>query len=302
MTPTQARAFLAVALKGSFSEAARSLGVSQPTVTYQIKEIERKHEVELFYRSGRGASLSQVGQSLLPYIQRMFGSFEEAGTYLDDIQGMHRGHIRIGSYGPYDVMRLVARYSSQFPTVSISVDFSNSQSLTEKLLRYELDIAVLGSIKKQPEFYALPFSNPPLIVIAPRIPPWTGRYSVSASDLNKQTIVRREPGSAARAAHDRLFAQAKISPSRIIQCAGRDGVVSAVAAGIGVGTIFDEGILPDDRVIKLKIPGPAIHSKVDIVCLADRKSNKLISSFLKIAQAMLKEQKRTHPKENKILK
>ena len=69
MTPTQARAFLAVALKGSFSEAARSLGVSQPTVTHQIKQIERKHEVELFYRSGRGASLTQVGQSLLPFIQ-----------------------------------------------------------------------------------------------------------------------------------------------------------------------------------------------------------------------------------------
>src|SRR5271166_5517609 len=66
MTPTQARAFLAVAMKGSFSEAARSLGVSQPTVTNQIKQIERRHEVELFYRTGRGASLTQVGEALLP--------------------------------------------------------------------------------------------------------------------------------------------------------------------------------------------------------------------------------------------
>jgi LysR family transcriptional regulator, low CO2-responsive transcriptional regulator len=291
MTPTQARAFLAVALKGSFSEAARSLGVSQPTVTNQIKQIERKHEVELFYRSGRGASLTEVGQSLLPFIQRMFGSFEEATTFLDDIQGMHRGHIRVGSYGPYDVIKLVARYSSQFPAVAISVDFSNSQSLTEKLLNYELDVAVLGSIKKQAEFHALPFSSPPLVVIAPRVPPWIGRHSVTAAELSKQTIVHREPGSAARAAQDRFFAQAKISPSRTVQCSGRDGIVSAVAAGIGIGTIFDEGILPEDRVIKLKIPGPAIYSKVDIVCLADRKSNKLISSFLKIAQTMLREEK-----------
>ena len=291
MTPTQARAFLAVAMKGSFSEAARSLAVSQPTVTNQIKQIERRHEVELFYRTGRGASLTQVGEALLPFIQRMFGSFEEATTYLDEIQGIHRGHLRIGSYGPYDVMRLIARYSAQFPAVSISVDFANSQILAEKLISYELDVAVIGRIKTKPDFHAMPFSNPPLVVIAPRIPPWIGRHSVAISELRKETIVRREPGSAARVAQDRLFAQARISPSRIIQCTGREGIVSAVAARIGIGTIFDEGILPEDRIVKLKVPGPAIQSKVEIVCLADRKSNKLIASFLKIARDMLNEAK-----------
>ena len=288
MTPSQARAFLAVALNGSFSEAAHSLGISQPTVTNQIKQIERRHEVELFYRSARGATLTAVGESLLPFIQRMFASFEEAGTYLDEIRGMHRGQLRIGSYGPYDVMKLVARYGDLFPAVSISVDFSNSQSLAEKLINYELDVAVLGRIKHQPKFYTMPFRDPPLVVIVPRIAPWIGRQSVSIPELNKQTIVCREPGSAARAAHDRLFAKSKISASRVVQFASREGVVNAVAEGIGIGTIFDEGILPGDRVIKLKISGPAIHSRVEIVCLADRKTNKLISSFLDIARTILR--------------
>lgn len=288
MTPSQARAFLAVALKGSFSAAAHSLGVSQPTITNQIKQIERRHEVELFFRSARGAMLTSAGEALLPFIQRMFGSFDEAGAYLDEIRGMHRGQLRIGSYGPYDVMKLVARYSALFPAVSISVDFSNSQSLADKLVNYELDVAVIGRIKHQPQFYTLPFRDPPLVVIAPRVVPWIGRQSISISELNKQTIVHREPGSAARAAHDQLFAKSKISPGRAVQFASREGVVNAVAEGIGIGTIFDEGILPDDRVIKLKITGPTIHSRVEIVCLADRRSNKLISSFLDIAQAMLK--------------
>jgi aminoethylphosphonate catabolism LysR family transcriptional regulator len=288
MTPSQARTFLAVALKGSFSEAAHNLGVSQPTVTTQIKQIERQHKVELFYRSARGAVLTPVGESLLPFIQRMFGSFEEAGSYLDEVRGLHRGHLRIGSYGPYDVMKLVARYSELFPTVTISVDFSNSQSLAEKLINYELDIAVLGRIKQQRKFYTLPFRDPPLVVIAPRIAPWIGRQTVSIAELNKQTIVCREPGSAARAAHDRLLAKGKVVPSRTVQFASREGVVNAVAEGIGIGTIFDEGILPGDRVIKLKIAGPAIHSKVEIVCLADRKTNKLISSFLDTVKATLK--------------
>ena len=132
MTPGQARAFLAVALKGSFSKAARSLNVSQPTVTNQIQQIERQHQVELFYRGARGATLTPAGEALVPFIQRMFSNFEEAGAFLDGLRGVQRGHLRIGSYGPYDVIKLVARYSVRFPSVSIFVDFANSQSLTRK--------------------------------------------------------------------------------------------------------------------------------------------------------------------------
>jgi LysR family transcriptional regulator, low CO2-responsive transcriptional regulator len=289
MTPSQARAFLAVASKHSFSEAARSLGVSQPTVTTQIKGIERRYEVELFYRSGRGTALTPVGLALLPFIRRMFESFDEAKTYLHEIQGMHRGHLRIGSYGPYDVTKLVALYNSRFPAVSITVDILNSQSLAEKLLKYDLDIAVLGRMKPQPEFHALPFKSPRLVAIAPRNSRWISRQSISVAELAKEKIICREQGSAPRAAHDRLFAKSKIPPSQIIQFATREGVVSAVVEGIGIGTIFDEGILPHERIVKLEIVGPPIRSHVDIVCLADRRSNKLISSFLGIARELLKQ-------------
>lgn len=284
MTPSQARAFLAVALKGSFSGAARSLSISQPTVTNQIRQIERQHEVELFYRGARGATLTPAGEALVPFIQRMFSNFEEAGTYLDGLRGMQRGQLRVGSYGPYDVIKLVARYSARFPAVSIFVDFANSRSLAQKLITYELDVAVLGRTKSEAKFYSLPFRDPPLVVIAPRIAPWAGRSAVQVSALNGQTIVCREPGSTARAAHDRLLHDGKVSPARIIEFSSREGVVNAVAEGIGVGTIFDEGILPEDHVVKLKIAGVAIQSRVEIVCLAERRRNRLISSFFATAE------------------
>ena len=273
MTPTQARTFLAVALKGSFSEAARSLRVSQPTVTNQVREIERRHEVELFYRGPRGAMLTAAGEALLPFVRRMFGSFEEAGAYLDQIHGMQVGHLRVGSYGPYDVVTAVARYARAFPAISVSVDFANSQVLSEQLINYELDVVFLGRIKSRPEFHTLPFRTPALVVIAPRVSPWTGRNAVSVRDLKDQTIVRREPGSAARAAHDRLFDKARVKQARTLQFGSREGVVGAVAEGVGVATIFDEGILPHDRVVKLRIAGPAVVSRVDVVCLADRRAN-----------------------------
>src|SRR6185312_13878078 len=217
MTPTQARAFLAVAIKGSFSEAARSLRVSQPTVTSQVKELERRYSVELFRRNGRGAVLTPVGESLLPSVRRMFGSFEEANSLLVEIKGVQKGTLRIGSYGAFDVMKIVGRYQLQFPQVNLLVDFANSENLTEKLVNYDLDVAVVGPIKREPRFHVLPFRRPPLIVIAPRTSKWKGRRSVSVYDLKEEIIVRRERGSAARVTNDKFFEKVKIPPNRIFQ-------------------------------------------------------------------------------------
>jgi DNA-binding transcriptional LysR family regulator len=247
-------------------------------------EIERQYSVELFHRNGRGASLTPVGESLLPSIRRMFGSFEEANTYLGEIKGMRRGNLRVGSYGPYDVVKALARFHRRFPSVTLSVDFSNSESLAQKLINYDLDVAIIGQIKRQPKFFTLPFSRPPLVVIAPRNEKWAGRKSVSANDLKSEIIVRREPGSTARVTHDRFFDKVEVAPDRIFQFGSREGIISAVAEGIGVGTIFDEGFFPEDRVVKLAIAGPPIVSKVDLVCLADRRSNRLISSFIDVAK------------------
>ena len=115
MTPTQARAFLAVATGGSFSGAAKRLNVSQPSVTTQVGSIERHYMVELFHRTGRGVQLSRAGTALLPMVRRLFTSLDEATAYLEDVRGQRHGYIRVGSYTPHRFIVLAARYKERFP-------------------------------------------------------------------------------------------------------------------------------------------------------------------------------------------
>ena len=182
---------------------------------------------------------------------------------------MQRGHLRIGSYGPYDVIKLVARYSVRFPSVSIFVDFSPTpQSLAEKLISYELDVrASIGRIETEARilFASVQRSAARRHRATKACAMLMDRSSVRVAEFGGQTVVCREPGSAARAAHDRLLRNGRVSPGRMIEFASREGVVNAVAEGIGIATIFDEGILPGDRVTKLKIVGVAIQSRVEIV-------------------------------------
>jgi aminoethylphosphonate catabolism LysR family transcriptional regulator len=300
MTPSQARAFLAVATEGSFTAAARRLAVTQPTVTSQVGDIEKQYNVDLFHRTSRGARLTPAGTVLLPVVRRMFASFEEALACLEDFREMRQGHLRIGAYGPYDVAALVARHKKRFPALSISVDIANSSTLAEKLLNYELDVALLDQIEAHPEFEVLPFRNPVLVVIAPRTDPWLGRRSISIEELKKQILVCREAGSATRAAFDRVVGLADMPAHRLLELGSREGVVSAVAQGAGVGAMFDEGALAENRVIKLAIKGANISSKVDLVWLGQRRTSRLISDFIDVAREYL--EKSGHGVQRRIIR
>ena len=158
MTPTQARAFLAVAMEGSFTGAAKRLNVSQPSVTAQIGLIERHYKVELFHRVGRGVRLTPVAAALLPMVCRLFASLDEATAYLQDLRGQRQGYLRVGSYTPNRFIILVARYKKRFPGASIQVEFANSRVLAKKVLDYELDLAVTAREYGMPSFHSLAFA------------------------------------------------------------------------------------------------------------------------------------------------
>jgi aminoethylphosphonate catabolism LysR family transcriptional regulator len=289
MTPAQARAFQAVALEGSFTAAARRLCVSQPTVTNQIRQLEQTFKVELFHRTARGVRLTQTGSELLSIVRRMFGSYQEAIEFLQEAQGMRRGHLRVGSYGAYDVIKMLARFSQRYPGFSISLAFANSRDLTKKLLAYELDVAVLGHAEERAELHTKPFSKPPLVAIAPRMTPWSTRNRLDVSQFEGETLILRELGSAARTAFEQLLADAQVPLTRVVEVGSREGVVSAVAAGIGISVIFNEGFLPADRVLKLPIANCDLCSSVEVVCLSERKQSLAVSAFFGIADELLSE-------------
>jgi DNA-binding transcriptional LysR family regulator len=224
-----------------------------------------------------------VGAELLTYVRRMFGSYDEAVSYLQEVQGLRQGTLRIGSYGPYGVIQMMARYRERYPGISISITFANSSDLALRLLQYDLDVALMTNIEHHPEFQVTPFSRPPMVVIAPRTEQWKRRQSLTRDQFLRQTLICREPGSAVRAAFDHYVGANRPPPDRLIEISSREGVVGAVAEGLGLAMIFDEGILPERRVIKVNVRGMDVRSKVDIVCLAERRRSPPIAGFLSVA-------------------
>ncbi|MSP67440.1 MAG: LysR family transcriptional regulator [Alphaproteobacteria bacterium] len=286
MSPTQARAFHAVATAGSFTAAARKLGVSQPTITTQVKELETHYGVELFHRHGRGVRLTATGHELLAFVHRMQQHQQDAIGYLQAVQGLSTGALRIGTYSPHDAIDLVAALQRRHPGLDLSVSFGNSRQLEAGLIDHHLDVAVFGCRGQRAEFHVLPYRRPRLVVVVGRTHPWSRRRSVSLRELADQPLVVREPGSEARRAFEEASERLGVLPRTAIEIASREGVLAAVARGMGAAVIFDEGPIPPDLVAKVAIRGAPIVTEVDVVCLAERRTNRIIAAFFDLAQAM----------------
>ncbi|MGI9303856.1 MAG: LysR substrate-binding domain-containing protein [Gammaproteobacteria bacterium] len=285
MSPTQARTFYAVAMAGSFTAAAKALHVSQPTVTTQIKDLERLYDVELFLRHARGVTLTPSGRELMEIVRRIDASQKDAVEYLLTAQGLRAGHLRVGAYGAHDVVKVLAEFNRRYPEPEVTVSFANSRTLQEQLLNHDLDVVVFTRWEPSRELYTLPYRHHSYQVAVFGLDhAWRQRKSVTVEQLTTQTVIIREPGSEARRATEHVLKQAKAPPGKMIQVGSREGVMSAVAEGIGVSTIFDEGLVPEQAVKKLPIAGARLDTHVDVVCLAERKDTRIIAAFLEIAE------------------
>ena len=284
MSPTQARAFHAVAKVGSFIGAAKALNVSQPTITTQVKELEKHYGVELFHRHPRGVTLTDTGRELFEITRRLYVNQQDAIEYLQAARDLRTGHIRVGSYGPSGVIELLSELTTHYPDLSFSLNFANSQALQDGLLSHDLDVAVFTPIEKSAEFHFLPFYQSRQVVIVSKQHPWSQRKRIRISELRDQRLIVREKGSEARRAAEQALGRAGHALDDVIEIGSREGIVAAVARNIGIGMIFDEGLIPEESVTKHKIHGTDIVANVNVVCLAERKNNRIIRVFLNIAE------------------
>ena len=286
MSPTQARTFHAVAKAGSFTAAARALRVSQPTVTTQIRELEALYHVELFHRHARGVTLTPTGQSLLSIVRRIHSNQQDAIEFLRATQGLHSGHLRVGAYAAYPAIRIIAAFTRRHPKLDVSLHFANSQTLVTELFNHDVDVAVTARWSNVEGLHAIAFRRiaSQVAIVSREHHRWNARKTVRVGELAGQSFVLREPGSWARRATEEVINQSGGPPSKIIEIGSREGVIAAVAEGIGISTVFDEGIIPESLITRLPIRGATIESQVDVVCLKERRNSLIISALFDAAR------------------
>ena len=277
------RCFHGVAMEGSFTQAAKALGISQPSITTHVKSLEENYGVELFARHGSNVELTELGRTLLSVTQRIFGLEGDAIELLIEASGLKTGHLRIGAIGPSQVTDIVLAFGAKYPDVELSVALGNSQEVLNRILSFQDDVAILPLENGDARFHSIPFSSNRIVILVRLDHSWAERDSIELKDLEGERLVLRELGSATRRVFEEALAAAKVTAKPILAIGSREAVREAVANGLGIGIALEDETLPHERLKALRIADAEIVLHPHVACVQERKDAPLIRAFFDLA-------------------
>lgn len=277
MNLQQLRTFRVVAQQRSYSRAAQLLYLSQPGVSLQVRALEQSIGMPLFERSGRQLRLTEAGVALLEYADRILSLVDESQQALEELGNARRGIVRVAASttaGIYIVPRALGGFHRQNPGVRLTLDVVNRFTVAERLLRDEVDVAVMGLIEDAHDLQVEPFLPNELVVIASPRHPLAQRKHIAVSELANETLLLREQGSGTRTDIERMFAKGQLVMRLGMELRSSGAIKAAVAADLGIAIIPLHAIeleLLAKRLVTLNVEGFPIRRDWSIARRAGRR-------------------------------
>jgi aminoethylphosphonate catabolism LysR family transcriptional regulator len=286
MNITQLRAFHLVAQARSFTNAARTAGISQPTLSGQVKALEDAYRVRLFERRGRGVQLTDLGQSLFALTNRLYGVVDEAQALLAGTKALTRGHLRVAADSAYHVMPILSELRQRHGGLTFALSIGNSAIVLKQLFDYEADVAVMAKMTSDPRLFTMEFRRDRLVLFVPRQHALAKRRRIRLDELQGQELVLRERGSITREVFEATLAEAGVRPGALVEVQTREGVREAVAEGFGIGVVFESEFGSDERFHPIQVADADLAVAEYAICLQERRRLALVRAFLDIAAGL----------------
>lgn len=256
--------FCKVVEHGSFSKAAESLYLTQPTVSIHIKALEDELSTKLLDRLGRKVVPTSAGEILYGYARNIVRFKDEARLALDQFSGGMKGTLFVGAStipGEYIIPAYLARFKAMYPEVYPSLRIADTREICRSVLDGAVDIGIVGSFVKERNIVTEEFLDDELVLVAPKD---FKKDVVTKKELKGLPLILREQGSGSRASLEESLKQGGVK-TEDLNIAGEIGstqaMVLAVASGMGLsfisrlaaGGAAKHGLLREVKVQGLRI-------------------------------------------------
>ncbi len=223
----------------SYTAASKSLFMTQPAVSMQIKKLEDDIGLQLFEKNGKFVAPTEAGKELLFYAQSIRQQLEEATQVMEELKGMKRGklHLTMASTANYFAPQLIAAFKRQFPRAEITLDVTNRSGLVKAVENNHTDMAIMGKPPSGHHLKGIPFMDNPLVVIAAPLHPLVQQQPILLSDLADEPFIVREPASGTRIATERFFHQHGLELIAGMEMNRSEAIKQAVMAELGLGIV-----------------------------------------------------------------
>ncbi len=247
MNISQLRAFVSVVDRGSFSGAAKDLGISQPAVTMQLQALESDTGATLLDRRYRRIDLTEAGRALLPHARRVLEQVQAARAEITALSGSVTGRLHIAASttpGVYVVPSLLGGFKDAYPEVRVSVSVHDSTEVVEVVEHGDAHFGITGAVVKGSRVSFEQIRGDELILIAPPTSPLArrkkGPKGLKLEDLSDERWVFREPGSGTRQVAESILNAQGLDTAEVdvvVELGTGEALVSAVEGGLGVAVV-----------------------------------------------------------------
>ncbi|MGI9381781.1 MAG: LysR family transcriptional regulator [Methyloligellaceae bacterium] len=239
VTLRQLTVFRAVASLGGFTRAANELGLTQPAVSLQVKQLEDQLGLALFERGGRKLELTAAGARVLETTQAVDAQLSTLEQSLAQLKGGVSGHLVIAGVTTtkYVAPHLLGAFLRRYPLVTPKLTVTNRQNVLRRLKERQDDLVLMGRVPNSIAVDAHPFVSNPLVLAAPRDHPMASRKEIMPEQLAQLPMLMREPGSGTRLAVEEFLRARGVVANVVMELGSGEAIKQAVIAGLGISVL-----------------------------------------------------------------
>jgi len=270
----QLKAFLAIAEAKTFTAGARRVNVTQAAISMQIRQLEDEVGLQLFTRTPRRVILTEAGEYLLDRARKILREHDTALAEIAELGGVEHGRLRIGSasaeFATQQLPHILQGLREKFPNSELNVSAGTSQTLVDKIMHGEIDIAFVSlPVENSSITTDLLFSDEIVAIAHPSHPRAHDKF-ISAAALAGERLILGERGGNTRRMIDDFFNAANVRPHVVMELSRQEAINQMVENNLGVGTagaktIADE--IREGRLVSWMIEGAEINWELGLARL-----------------------------------
>ena len=292
-TLDQLRILKAIAAEGSFKRAADSLFVSQPAVSLQVQNLERQLNVPLFDRGGRRAQLTEAGNLLLNYGEKILSICQETCRAIEDLQNLQGGTLIVGASqttGTYLLPQMIGMFRQKYPDVAVQLHVHSTRRTAWSVINGQIDLAIVGGEvppELQESLDVIPYAEDELALILPVSHSLAEQETIQKDDLYHLNFITLDSQSTIRKVIDKVLSQSDIDTRRLkveMELSSIEAIKNAVQSGLGVAFVSLSAIekeLQMGVMTTVKIEQIVINRILSVIYNPNRYRSKAAEAFSK---------------------
>ncbi|HUL94595.1 MAG TPA: LysR family transcriptional regulator [Usitatibacter sp.] len=295
MADRRLRVFHAVAKHLSFTKAAEALFMTQPAVTFQIKQLEEAFNTRLFDRTQGRITLTAAGATALEYAERILALSGELDARMKEMSGLESGALLIGAsttIAEFLLPRVLGEFKARHPAVVPRLLVANSEVVQERVAERSIDLGFIEGDSHLPTLVSDLCGHDELRVVCAPAHPLAKLPAVVPERLTEHAYICREPGSGTREVIDHYLQKAGIAPDSlqiVMEASSPESIKGLAAAGLGFAIMSRATVVKEVRLgdlVEIALSPPLLR-QLSVVYPRERFHSHLVENFMELAKLKL---------------